>query len=326
MDIVGHDFQRRTLARLLRTGRLPSTLLFHGAPGVGKALVARELARSLFCDGRGEPYGGCGGCRSCSLFDSGNLPDFYRMDVADKEEWNVAKVRELLYSLNLKSFLASSRVVLMENSEHLSVQAANALLKSLEEPRPDTYYVLVTANPSRIPRTVLSRCHPFFFDGLAVDELKIILSRSEASRSSSLPVGEQAVLADGSLEHLSALLGAGDEWDEMKTKLRLIAAGRISVGVEFARELGKDKEKLRVRLGLMRTMARNSMKEATKGSERARWATCLANVITAERLVFDRNLAAGIVLNALFLALAGSPGEFAVYTNDDSLLSRAAVR
>src|SRR5947209_5936478 len=99
--IVGHTNQRHSLANIASAGKLPSALLFAGAGGIGKFLVARELSKTLFCkrfttakspEEAASLYGGCGSCHECALFESGNLPDFHVVDCSDKEQWAIASI------------------------------------------------------------------------------------------------------------------------------------------------------------------------------------------------------------------------------------------
>src|SRR4051794_36910566 len=88
-DLIGHEPQRRMLARLVKNGRLPSTMLFAGPAGVGKRAAAFELARSLFCTGSKSSYGGCGACKECRLVAAGNFPDCIAVDCRDRETFDL---------------------------------------------------------------------------------------------------------------------------------------------------------------------------------------------------------------------------------------------
>src|SRR5262245_34018696 len=109
-EIVGHTRQRQALVRLIRNEKLPSTTLFSGPAGIGKQLVARALSAALLCN---KPdlteeltieKVPCGRCSACHLFAANNAPDFHFVACADRENWNTANIRELLYSLHLRSF------------------------------------------------------------------------------------------------------------------------------------------------------------------------------------------------------------------------------
>ena len=310
--IVGHFNQRSALHRLAANGKLPASVMFAGQSGTGKRLVALELCGALLCERGIDPNqaGGCGECKACRLLNSGNHPDFHFLQCRDREGSNVAAVRELLFSLNLNPFISSKRVVIFDNIEHLSQQSANALLKTLEEPRPGTYFFLITANPSRLPSTLVSRCQIWFFDALAAAELQQILETGQDGEFkevlSHVPAAELAVVADGSLEGLQSIAMHLDKWQALKKRLATVFYGNVAEAVVLASELAKDKEGLRGDLQLMRIRAREQMLCPGEAAAQSRWAVFLTNLIEAERLIFERNLAPLAVLSVCLLSLCGS--------------------
>lgn len=158
-----------TLAARLAAGQLPHALLITGQAGVGKELLATAFARLALCR---DPRGGhaCGSCGSCLQFVAGTHPDFSRVGFEEREgkageegalkqNISVEQIRDLIAGLQLHSHSAGGRkVALVTPAEGMSIAAANSLLKTLEEPPADTFLLLVSAAPSRLPATVRSRC------------------------------------------------------------------------------------------------------------------------------------------------------------------------
>lgn len=148
-----------------RAGRLPHALLLAGPDGLGKSLFARRLAQALLCarpDADGEA---CDHCRGCRLFRAGSHPD-YRM-VRPEEDGKVIKVdqiRELCAFLGYTAQYGGQKIAVLEPADRLNVNAANSLLKTLEEPPGNGVLLLVTAQPARLPATVRSRCQKIRFD------------------------------------------------------------------------------------------------------------------------------------------------------------------
>ena len=177
-------WHREDLARLAANReRLPHALLIHGAPGIGKVEFARALAAAVLCE---APKSGlaCGRCPSCHWFSQGNHPDFREIlpesaaeddeeseaegAKADKAKSMVIKidqVRAVADFVALTTHRAGFRVLLLHPADALHPNAANALLKTLEEPPPHTLILLVTAYPARLLPTIRSRCRLL---GLAV--------------------------------------------------------------------------------------------------------------------------------------------------------------
>jgi DNA polymerase-3 subunit delta' len=139
--------------------RLPHALLLHGPEGVGKALFAAVLAAGLLCRRRGQGVRPCGACPDCDLSRAGSHPDLHSLRVAeDRKSIGVDAVRELSEQLGMTSMRSGYRVAVVAPAHAMTVNAQNALLKTLEEPAPRTLLVLVTSRPSSLLATLRSRC------------------------------------------------------------------------------------------------------------------------------------------------------------------------
>lgn len=142
-----------------RQKRLPHALLLTGQPGMGKADFAEALAALLLCE---RPVNGnepCRQCTSCMLFAAGTHPDFFRVTpVEDSRVIKIDQVRELSGNLALTSHGNGYKVAILIPADAMNINAANSLLKTLEEPSDNTVLVLVSAQPARLPATVRSRC------------------------------------------------------------------------------------------------------------------------------------------------------------------------
>ncbi len=139
--------------------RLHHALLLSGPSGIGKRLLAERLARSLVC---ATPAGGgdCGQCRGCRLMQAGTHPDCLRIAPEEPgKQIRIAQVREELIDFVMRTAsIATRKVVLIEPADAMNTATANCLLKSLEEPAPGTYLLLVTDTPARLLPTIRSRC------------------------------------------------------------------------------------------------------------------------------------------------------------------------
>jgi DNA polymerase-3 subunit delta' len=154
----------------LGSGRVPHAVLLSGAAGLGKVLFAERLARVLLCRPDPPDRVPCGKCQGCRLVAAGAHPDLAR--VAPEESSNVIKigaVRDLVSLLGLRSGLAGRKVALIHPAEAMNRHAANALLKTLEEPAGDTVLILVSHTPGELPATVRSRCQRLVFRAPGAD-------------------------------------------------------------------------------------------------------------------------------------------------------------
>lgn len=132
--------------------------LLHGPAGIGKRALAERLMASLLCQHPG-PSNACGECKSCLLLKAGSHPDNYVLEPEEADKAiKVDQVRDLVSFIVQTAQLGGRKVVLIEPVESMNINAANALLKSLEEPSGDTVLLLVSHQPSRLLPTIKSRC------------------------------------------------------------------------------------------------------------------------------------------------------------------------
>lgn len=170
-----HPWNLPHFAQLLaERARMPHALLLHGPAGVGKLELAQTLAQSLLCERPLEDHQPCGECDACNWFAQGNHPDFRRVEPLEGEAGeeddkpktakrggrpiSVEQVREVTAFLNLSAHRGGWRIALFQPAELMNAAAANALLKTLEEPPPGVLLILVSHQLGRLLPTVVSRC------------------------------------------------------------------------------------------------------------------------------------------------------------------------
>jgi len=141
----------------LEADRLAHALMIDGPAGCGKLALAGAMVARLLCTE--DQQRACGQCRSCQLLRGGAHPDYFELQPAeDSEVIKVDQVRELIAKLDLTSSISMRKVAYIHPAESMNAAAANALLKSLEEPAGYTVLILVSNNPARLPITIRSRC------------------------------------------------------------------------------------------------------------------------------------------------------------------------
>ncbi|HHT9131435.1 MAG TPA: DNA polymerase III subunit delta' [Candidatus Tripitaka californicus] len=159
---------------VISRGRLGHAYVLYGPEGVGKALFARELAKALFCQTKGDA---CDVCNPCRKVDSGMHPDFHWVSPLEgKRDIAKRQIQELEDKAYLKPLEANRRVFVLEDADKMTEEASNYLLKTLEEPPPGTLFLLTTTSaPSLLP-TILSRCQMVRFRPLPIEVVKGLLS------------------------------------------------------------------------------------------------------------------------------------------------------
>ncbi len=157
-------------------GRMPHAVLVTGRPGVGKSILASRLAALLICEEPDSSRLPCGHCTGCRLQAAGNHPDYRYVTFEFDEKARrlrtvitVDQIRALSEGLTLSRHGEGYRVAVLEPADALNINAANSLLKTLEEPADNTVLILISAQPGRLPPTVRSRCQQVRVDPPATD-------------------------------------------------------------------------------------------------------------------------------------------------------------
>lgn len=193
-SIIGHTTVRSQLASLFKGGRFPHALLLHGPSGIGKRLVATHAAYRLICGpaqadaadmfGPAEPDPFAYNAQAPQAFQlaAGSCPDFHILEREDdKKSIGIKQVQDLLEVLRRSADTA--RVTIVDALEELTPEAANALLKSLEEPRPGIYFLLVCHQLGKVLPTIRSRCRMVRLTPLSADETKQVIAAHKGDAS-----------------------------------------------------------------------------------------------------------------------------------------------
>jgi len=205
-EVVGQEHVKDVLTSAVQQGRTSHAYLFSGPRGVGKTTMARLLAMAVNCEAEPE-LRPCGECESCRLVQSGSHPDVMELDAASHN--SVEDVRDLRERVGLASLRGGKRVWILDEAHMLTKSAANALLKTLEEPPPGLVFILATTEPERLPPTILSRCQHFRFRRLTDEQIAGKLTR--LSSDAGVEYDKEAIdlvarAADGGMRDAESLL------------------------------------------------------------------------------------------------------------------------
>lgn len=155
---------------LREKGRLAHAYLFIGPPNIGKGETALAVAKLLNCEAPPKETF-CDACPSCRKINSGNHPDVFVIDNGYGESIKIEQIRELLSRNKLRPFMAAWKVFIIRNIENLTLEGANAFLKTLEEPSAGSLLLLTTSVPEKNPDTIRSRCHAIYVPAVSSHDL-----------------------------------------------------------------------------------------------------------------------------------------------------------
>lgn len=256
-QLLGQAKAKRLLVRTLDSGRLPHAMIFKGPEGVGKSQFARGFAAAINCRDVNR-IGACGVCSSCKKFKSGNHPDF-EIVAPEKGVIKIDRVRELSKKLSYPPYESKARVVLLEDVHTMRREAANSLLKTLEEPPPNNVLLLTVEASQEILATLTSRCQVVPFFPLSMEETTAILIKSGLEKDSA---GWFAQLSEGSpgkalLFHKNEIV---EIWKEIVTFLSDSQKDNdreIGELLQLAQNMVALKDDLPLLLGLLRLWLRD---------------------------------------------------------------------
>lgn len=207
-EVLGHQQNKEFLQKLLMPGSRPHALLFYGLGGIGKKMLALHFAKTFLCTGQGAHP--CGICESCRLMDIANNsfahPDFYLLTAEEAgKDIKIEQVKEMAKQAAFAPVLSEHKVCIIDDAGQMTAEAANSLLKLLEEPPQGWLFILITQQAERLLPTVLSRVIRLRFEAPDIASVQQILKSHGVINNA----GVLAALAGGSPGRALAFKEAG---------------------------------------------------------------------------------------------------------------------
>ena len=167
-DCIGHRQSIACLQAAVSNERLAHAYLFHGEEAIGKRLTAVRLAQALHCEQppEAESLDSCGTCRSCQQIEARTHPDFFVIEPDQEQatqQIKIEQVREIEHQIMYRPLIGERKICLIDNADCMTIGAANALLKTLEEPPAHSLFLLIASRAAALPATIRSRCQALRF-------------------------------------------------------------------------------------------------------------------------------------------------------------------
>jgi DNA polymerase-3 subunit gamma/tau len=207
-EVVGQEHIVRTLSNAVEKGRVHHAYLFVGSRGTGKTSMAKILARSLNCV-NGPTLTPCGECEPCRTIAAGTSLDVIEMDAASNR--SVDDIRELRERVGFAPAAGRWKVYILDEAHMLTKEAWNAFLKTLEEPPPNTAFVLATTEPQKVMATIVDRCQRFDFQRPSLEQIAEVVKRVAAAESIEIEDGAVALISRSATGSFRDALGTLDQ-------------------------------------------------------------------------------------------------------------------
>jgi len=174
-DILGHQKPLAIINAYIEGSGFSGGFIFSGPEGIGKRMVAKMVAQELNCAAQGDRP--CGSCDSCRKIEKSEHPDLHIIENGEAQI-KIEDIRNILREASFRPYEGAMKVFIIDNAHKLNTEAANSLLKILEEPPASTLIILITHKPQNIIKTVLSRCKMIKFHSLVRAELESVLIKN----------------------------------------------------------------------------------------------------------------------------------------------------
>lgn len=209
-EILGNEETKKILENSIKTQKISHSYMFIGQNGIGKFMFAKEFAKAVLCQGEQKP---CNKCEACIKFNGENNPDIQIIDETEEKSIKTEVIKEMVKGVYEKPIASSKKVYIINDSQKMTKEAQNSLLKTLEEPPEYVVIILITENENLLLNTIKSRCTKVKFNPLTNNEIIKILKEKYEYEEISENILE---VAGGSVTQALSVFGKEIIFSEIK--------------------------------------------------------------------------------------------------------------
>lgn len=256
-QIYGHESSINLMKRAVANNRVAHAYLFYGMTGVGKKTAALAFAKTLNCLNPVN-FDACEGCASCRRFEHNNHPDIIEVRPLGATI-KIRQIRDIQDQMQFRPAEGKARVIMIFDADRMTIESANALLKTLEEPAPGNVLVLTTARFYRLPMTILSRCQHVRFNPLTRETVSSFLQKEEGIDKET---ADRLAAASGGSIGKALEMRREDYIINRDEILDVLLSARESKGIDmlfFIGDMAAQPKSIPEKLGLMKTCFRDAL-------------------------------------------------------------------
>ena len=249
--IVGQKTKIDFLDKVIKQREVKHAYLFYGPENVGKSTIALLFAQAILCSGHDFETIPCGECGDCRLIENSNHPNLYLNDSTSSV--SVEEIRNLINFLDLRPYQSNKKAVIITHAERMTNQAANAFLKSLEEPPTNSTIIMTTENPDKLLPTIVSRTQAVQFGTISQREImEHLINKEGIDQKKALEISQFSSGKIGQAISISREMDTFRDEQKFLTEFDLIISGdSIYEKVKSAEKYGTEKEVLEKRFDSM---------------------------------------------------------------------------
>ena len=236
-NIIGNDKNKNVLINTIKSNKISHSYIFCGIEGIGKKLIAKEFAKAILCLEKDKP---CGKCKSCIEFETNNNPDFFLLE-SESGKIKIEQIREMQRKIAEKPIISNNKVYIINDSDTMTPEAQNCLLKTLEEPPEYITIILICSNENNLLATIKSRCTRLYFEQLSNDDIKEYININFPEENIDENILE---LYQGSIGKAIQLRDKKDVYEKIEKIIKQLKEKDLIEIIQMSEEIYKSKEEI----------------------------------------------------------------------------------